>query len=271
MYDTSQKDRLYFEVQEEPRKLSFALISDEEMVYEIPVKLMGCPADYDRNFTISYLDVDKDTYVGEGDKKTPVVKGKENVDFKLENLTIPAGQVESKLKLTLYRTEELKSKYVSVKFKIAETEEFLPMDQDSTDMDYIISEQYELYVNDGEPVNPEWWAYSAGNLGWQMYIGKFYPEKYRVYLKLFHEIEDKNQALYEELVKQYGENLDNDGIRAAYFAYENPSMWANYVLIPLYNHFKAFYEENPDHPDAETFEDRGSLGQYWSNPMKLLR
>lgn len=90
-------------------------------------------------------------------------------------------------------------------------------------------------------------------------------------LELFKKTETLNPSFYETCVERYGENLDKEDIKASFFASENPSAWATFVLIPLREYFQAYYEEHPDDPNIEVFADRGAAKEYWGNPIKLLR
>ena len=81
----------------------------------------------------------------------------------------------------------------------------------------------------------------------------------------------KNPSLYEQLVAQYGENLDNEGLTVSFWASESPAMWATYVLLPLYNYYLDYYTAHPDDPNFETQGSSGTSGSYWRNPLSLLR
>ena len=152
-------------------------------------------------------------------------------------------------------------------------DEFVTMVQDSTDLVAIVSSEYEVLFNDGDPVCPVWWSAGAGYEGWQMLIGKFYVAKYRKFLDLFHEMEVTNPVIFAQMVEKYGYNLDNPDMEIAFYQKTDPAVWATYVLIPLYNYFKALYEANPEHPDAkiDTFADKGTAGTYWKDPVGQLK
>lgn len=72
MYDTSQKDHLYFEVTSALPQVSFSLIEDQQIEYNVAVKMMGMPVDYDRTFSIEYIGADPDETITVGTEKIPV-------------------------------------------------------------------------------------------------------------------------------------------------------------------------------------------------------
>lgn len=272
MYDTSQKDHLYMENLPSPPLVSFALVSDEELVHDVKVKMMGMPSEQDRSFTVEYLEPTVNA-IQSGTDVAEVFKAKAGTDFEAPSFILPAGAVETTLSFKLKRTADIKDKYASVRFRIVEDESFVPMTQDSTDLDAIVSSEYEVLFNDGEPVCPSWWSAGAGYEGWHMLIGKFYVAKYRKFLELFHAMEASNAAIYEQMVEKYGYNLDNADVELAFFQKYDPAVWATYVLIPMYNYFKELYENDPDHPDADidTFADKGTAGTYWKDPVGQLK
>ena len=275
LYDTSQKDRLYFEVLTSPEEVSFVYILDGTIEYKTTVRMMGMPVDYDRTFHIEYIPAEEGEMHNNGTADIPVLTAREGVDFKMGELVIPAGAVEADVNITLLKSDEMDDNYMKLTFKVVEDEEFLPMDPDSTDLRAIVSPQFSLLVNAGDPSCPYWWDASTSSndlFGWSMYVGRFYPDKFRKMLEYYQDIEEKNPSLYEQLVEKYGENLDNEGLKASFWVSENPAMWANYVLIPLYNYYLDYYKTYPKDPNFETLQDEsGTSGTYWKNPVGLLR
>ena len=275
MYDTSQKDHLYMENLPSAPVVSFALVADQELTHEVKVKMMGMPVEQDRQFTVEYLEPSAPAFQS-GETGVEIYKAQPGTDFEAPSFVIPAGAVEATLSFTLKRTETVKTKFASIRFRIVEDEEFLPMAQDSTDLDAIVSSEYEVLFNDGDPVCPAWWDSSSGStnlFGWNMNVGKFYVAKYRKFLELFHAMEEANPAIFEQMVAKYGYNLDNPDIEKVFFQKTDPAVWATYVLIPLYNYFKELYAADPEHPDAtiDTFASSGTAGTYWKDPVGLLK
>lgn len=268
MYDTSQKDRLYFEVPESPRNISFSLISDSEITYTIPVYLMGIPSDSDRNFSVEFLGVQEGETILVNDEEIPVVTAREGVDFEVGDCILPAGAVSTPLVLTIHRSPDMESSYFSIRCRIVEDGSFRAADQDSTELTAIMSREFQIYVSDSEPVCPEWWSNTV-KVGYNMYVGNFIPAKYRKFLELFHEIEEKNPTLYYQMVDRYGENIDNDGIKAGFFSTENPTVWATYVLCPLFDYYLEYYAEYPE--EQEKSGDVMNSNTSWRNPINLLR
>ena len=268
MYDTTQKDHLYVENLPTASTVSFALVDDLELTHNVKVKMMGMPVNTDRQFTVEFLEPSA-TYVD----TVEIYKAVAGTDFVAPSFVMPAGAVETTLSFTLKRTETIKEKFASIRFRIVEDDEFRPMAQDSTDLGAIVSSEYEVLFNDGDPVCPVWWSAGAGYEGWQMLIGKFYVTKYRKFLELFHDMETSNPAIFEQMVAKYGYNLDNPDMAVAFYQKSDPAVWATYVLIPLYNYFKALYEADPEHPEAtlDTFASSGTAGTYGKAPVGQLK
>ncbi|MCD8034003.1 MAG: DUF4843 domain-containing protein [Alistipes sp.] len=273
MYDPSQKDHLYFEITSLTPLVSFSLTTDQEIQYQAKVLMMGMPVDYDRTFTVSFPEIGDDEKVTVGTETMPVVKARPDTDYEIGSLTLPAGEVECSIPLTIHRQEVMKDKYVCIRFRITEDEEFLPLPADSSNLKKIKSPLFNLYINDGEPACPDWWDATAGSthlFGWTLYLGRFYPEKFRRMLDLYHNLEEKNPIFYQTCVDRYGENLDKEGITKNFFVSENPSAWASYILSPMYEYYKVYYAEHPDDPNVETMGS-GTSGNYWRDPIYLLR
>lgn len=83
MYDTSQKDHLYFEVTSALPQVSFSLIEDQQIEYNVAVKMMGMPVDYDRTFSIEYIGADPDETITVGTEKIPVITARSGTDFEI--------------------------------------------------------------------------------------------------------------------------------------------------------------------------------------------
>lgn len=255
--------------------VSFALVSDLELTHNVKVKMMGMPVNEDREFTVEFLEPSVAS-IQSGEQELEVYKAVAGTDFEAPSFVMPAGAVETVLSFNLKRTEAIKTKFASIRFRILENDEFRPMAQDSTDIKAIVSAEYEVMFNDGDPVCPAWWDSSSGStnlFGWNMNVGKFYVAKYRKFLELFHAMEEANPAIFEQMVAKYGYNLDNPDIETVFFQKTDPAVWATYVLIPLYNYFKDLYAANPEHPDAtiDTFASSGTAGTYWKDPVGLLK
>ncbi len=275
MYDTTQKDHLYMETLQTAPAVSFALVSDLELTHDVKVKMMGMPVNEDREFTVEFLEPSVAS-IQSGEQELEVYKAVAGTDFEAPSFVMPAGAVETVLNFSLKRTEAIKTKFASIRFRIIENDEFRPMAQDSTDIKAIVSAEYEVMFNDGDPVCPAWWDSSSGStnlFGWNMNVGKFYVAKYRKFLELFHAMEESNPVIFEQMVAKYGYNLDNPDIETVFFQKTDPAVWATYVLIPLYNYFKDLYAADPEHPDAaiDTFASSGTAGTYWKDPVGLLK
>ena len=271
MYDQEQKDHLYFEVTS-ATNVSFSLTDAKTMTQTVPVKMMGMPRDHERVISLKWLDPEK----AETEDGTGIVKAVEGTDFTVSDLVIPAGEICGNIVFTINRTEGMKTAIHDIRFSIAENDDFLPLKADSTSISKILTPVFDIKVSDGEPLCPDWWDATTGSSddlkGWTMYLGKYYPAKYRKMLEFYHNMKAKNPIFYEDCLAKYGENLDKKGITKSFFASENPAAWASYVLIPLCEYYKTWYNGNPDDPNVETIQTKsGTVGKYWRDPIALLR
>ena len=271
MYDQEQKDHLYFEVTS-ATNVSFSLTEATTMTQTVPVKMMGMPRDHERVISLTWLDPEK----AEAEDGTGIVKAVEGTDFTVSDLVIPAGEICGNIVFTINRTEGMKTAIHDIRFSIAENDDFLPLKADSTSISKILTPVFDIKVSDGEPLCPDWWDATTGSSddlkGWTMYLGKYYPAKYRKMLEFYHNMKAKNPIFYEDCLAKYGENLDKEGIKKSFFASENPAAWASYVLIPLCEYYKTWYSGHPDDPNVETIQTKpGTSGKYWRDPIALLR
>lgn len=271
MYDQEQKDHLYFEVTS-ATNVSFSLTDATTMTQTVPVKMMGMPRDHERVISLTWLDPEK----AEAEDGTGIVKAVEGTDFTVSDLVIPAGEICGNIVFTINRTEGMKTAIHDIRFSIAENDDFLPLKADSTSISKILTPVFDIKVSDGEPLCPDWWDATAGSgddlKGWTMYLGKYYPAKFRKMLEFYHDMKAKNPIFYEDCLAKYGENLDKKGITKSFFASENPAAWASYVLIPLCEYYKTWYSGHPDDPNMETIQTKsGTVGKYWRDPIALLR
>ncbi len=261
MYDVTQAGTIYFvkTTSADAPVCSFVFEAGDELTYEIPVKLMGMPRDYDREFTVVFKQ-DTMTTIKAGGVSYPVETAELGKDFDIGKLVIPADSIGGKIVFTLHRIPEMMNTYRSVLIEIGTNENFIPL----------YGDYYRFFISDGDVPLPTWWnnGGSGSNLveGWQMYVGKFFPEKFRLMLDYYWEMEKTQPEFYEEAVSKYGKYLDKEGITAGFYQKDNPAVWAKYVLIPLYEYYKA----NPI-PTDSPFAEEGNQGEFWRDPVSLYR
>ena len=119
MYDTAQKDHIYFQDREQTLVKSFALLADDEIKVEAPVYIMGDLSDKDRLFKIESVPSAEDDTIRFGGITYPVISAREGVDFEVGECVIPAGATSTKVTVTLKRQPEMKEGgYVRVLLKI---------------------------------------------------------------------------------------------------------------------------------------------------------
>ena len=282
MYDEGQMDHLYFCEGQQVHTASFSLIPENEIVVTTSVFMMGVPSDQDRTYSLETIPVPAGETFTTGGVSYPVVAARENIDYSLGRLVLPAGAVETTLEITLHRTPEmLEGNMLRVGLRIKDDGEFLAAPADSSRTTAIVTPEFYLFVNDGEPSCPSWWRASGGPLGWHWDFGRFFPDKYRRFLEYFHATEQTNPSFYNYCVAAYGYYLDtpdasyaSDGdterLMNTFWRKTYSSAWAKYVFIPLYNYYKEWYAQHPEDPNVEPMGP-GTINQGnksgWSDPM----
>lgn len=275
MYDTSQKDQLYFNESVQTHYSSFALLLDDTLTVTTTVYLLGQPSDVDRTYAVDVLSTapDGDT-LADGTTTYPVVPAVEGEDFFLDDLVIPAGATEATLSINILRTEKmLDSCYVRIALRLAENDEFDVMADDSTRTSSIITPSYYYYITDGEPSCPLWWKpTSTAATGWDYDLGNFYPDKFRRLLDYFHEAADQSPVFYEYAEETYGYYLDSETATTTtkWWRQKYMSAWCIYVFYPLYLYYYDYYAENPDDPNWEDLSATVNINSRvgWANPYE---
>ena len=105
MYDTSQKDKLYFKYENYPSldqylstDFSFALLDEsvKEVKKTVTVTLLGMPADRDRTFEVRAIHDTTSNYTTGGVQRE-LIDAIENEDYTIDRLIVPAGSVEGQI------------------------------------------------------------------------------------------------------------------------------------------------------------------------------
>ena len=206
MYDTDQKDHIYFQDRQQVLIKSFALLTDDEIGVEAPVYIMGTVSDQDRRFKLESVPSDEGDTIAFGGVTYPVVSAREGVDFEVGDCVLPAGATSTKVSVKLKRQPEMKEgAYVRVLLRLVPFENFEPLPADSSSSQSIRTPDFQVYVNDGDPACPSWWKPDTkSEPGWDYDLGNFYPDKFRKLLDLFHKTSETNPVFYEYCVAHYG-------------------------------------------------------------------
>lgn len=290
MYDTGQKDHIYFKDNLFTNTFSFSMIPDQEMEMTTLVYLMGRPSERERSYTVEALPCREGETLLVGGVEQEVLTAEQGTDYEIGGLSFPAGAVTSELRITLRRNPRMAGgRYCKIALRLQPNEDFDVLPYDGFRISEILNPVYELYVTDGEPACPTWWR-PANNKpeGWNFYLGSFYPDKYRKFLSLFHETETTCPAFYLAMEDMFGRNLDTPNVRkygdpklsdeknaekmlTMFWIRNYKNAWARYVFIPLYKYYIAYYAEHPDDPHYEKMGTEyvnltGMTG--WGNPME---
>lgn len=257
MYVTGQKDHIYFQDRIQTIMKSFALLSTDEIDVAANVYVMGNVSDVDRPFKVESVDTPAGTVLTFGGVEYPVISAREGVDFEVEDCVIPAGEVSTTINVRLKRQPEMKGgSYVRVHLRLVPYGNFEPLPADTINTT-VMSPEFQLYVNDGDPACPTWWRPASSKpAGWDYDLGNFYPSKFRKLLEFYHKTAETNPTFYEYCVAHYGENLDAepnaDNFKMTRFWRQTyMAAWASEVFCPLFEYYEQYYKDHPDDPNFE--------------------
>lgn len=257
MYDTGQKDHIYFQDRIQTIMKSFALLSTDVIDVAANVYVMGNVSDVDRPFKVESVDTPAGTVLTFGGVEYPVISAREGVDFEVEDCVIPAGEVSTTINVRLKRQPEMKGgSYVRVHLRLVPYGNFEPLPADTINTT-VMSPEFQLYVNDGDPACPTWWRPASSKpAGWDYDLGNFYPSKFRKLLEFYHKTAETNPTFYEYCVAHYGENLDAepnaDNFKMTRFWRQTyMAAWASEVFCPLFEYYEQYYKDHPDDPNFE--------------------
>lgn len=170
---------------------------------------------------------------------------------------IPAGEVSTTINVRLKRQPEMKGgSYVRVHLRLVPYGNFEPLPADTINTT-VMSPEFQLYVNDGDPACPTWWRPASSKpAGWDYDLGNFYPSKFRKLLEFYHKTAETNPTFYEYCVAHYGENLDAepnaDNFKMTRFWRQTyMAAWASEVFCPLFEYYEQYYKDHPDDPNFE--------------------
>lgn len=273
MYDTDQKDHLLFEKPTGHKTsvpfFSLTFFQDNVVEYKIPIFLMGMPSDKDRTFAVELIE-DTTKTVKVGDVEREVVNAIIGEDVEFSDVYFPANKVKTELTVKVHRNSKMVSKAVALYLRVKENDNFAPLASDS----------YKVYITDGEPSCPTWWIieYKGVVYQWHMYVGKFTSEKYRKFLEYYWDMERTNPLFYYAQEEKYGKYLDKklpnsvtgeltEDIKHGFFQSDNPTVWASYVLCPLFDYYVENYPDEEEYTTGNVATATGG----WKDPITLYR
>ena len=216
MYDPTQTDNIFFDYKNEKNvndsiiSFNFGYDIANEHIVDIPVTLMGMPADRDRTIDVKAVA-----------DSTEMVEG---THYTIERALLRAGRVNDTIKVKLLRPEDatFQERQLRLYLKISENSDLRPSGQKT----------FTVLGSDIRPTSrPAWWlTYSP------MPVYTF--ENAQLFFKYFYDLAPKaNKDVFDEMISKYGDYFvkgkSTQGPLAMYDAF-----LAQYVLIPMYNDTK---------------------------------
>ncbi|EJX05207.1 hypothetical protein, secreted [gut metagenome] len=182
LYDTGQKDSVFFEYVDAKNnpatsiEYAFNYNPDDFYMVEIPVTLMGMPANRERRIELNPVQ-----------DKTTMVEGKHYI---IESAVLPANAINSVVKVKLLREDvALQQQAFTLLLQIGENEDLRSVGQN----------QFQITYSDIRPtVRPEWWVDYAP-------FPEYTFENAQLFFKYFYELAPKlNPDTYKEMIERYG-------------------------------------------------------------------
>ena len=221
VYDLNQTDGVFLAYNEKTDSVfyNFGFDSKTEYVYNVTVKLMGMPRDYDR---IVKLKVNSGKYANE-----EFLAAKETYYELPSEITFPKDSVQTMIPVKLLRNAELEEVRAILTFEL----------EDSKDLLVKGHREFTITFDDKLPKTPAWWTTYD--------YGAFTKFKGQLFFKYFWEMEQENKYLFDKIVARWGRNLD-----------KTPNTYANNPLnvypyaFGMYVGMKM-WEYSEAHPELE--------------------
>ena len=219
LYDTNQKDSVFFEYRNDKNELVdqidyvFNFDIAQSHTIEVPIILMGMPKDYDR--TVSIIPVAEGTDMVEG------------INYTITNNIIPANAVKGKAHVNLLRglDPDILSGQKTLKITITENE----------DLKSVGENYFSISYSDIRPdIRPGWWLENE-------WIPVYSYETAQYFFDYFYRLApEANINIFNEIIDTYGDYfVKGASVRGPFTMYAG--FLRQYVLIPLYN----------DHPELD--------------------
>lgn len=180
-YDLSQKDGVFI-FGRDSVFYNFGFDTKTEFVYNVELRLIGMPRDYDRLVKINVI---SDKYATEN-----IVAAKDVYYEIPKEFIFPKNAVKADIPVKLLRNKDLENIRAILAFEIEKTEDLLIRG----------NSKYSITFDDKIPETPVWWA----DYKW----GAFSKLKGQLFFKYFWEMEKENKYLYDKIVQRWGVNLD---------------------------------------------------------------
>lgn len=215
LYDTGQTDAVFFQYKDvkgdvvDSVNYVFNYETADSHSIELPVMLMGMPADHDRK-------VDIHAVPGTGDMQP-------GVHYIIENAVLPAHAVRTVVTVKLLRGNdpEIRTSSKQVVLQIGEGQDLKGVGRNA----------FRITYSDIRPtIRPDWWATTAA-------LPVYSFENAQLFFKYFYKYAPQgNPDIFEEMVERYG----NFFAKASKF--QGPMVMYGdflkmYVLMPLYRDY----------------------------------
>ncbi len=212
------KTGLYF--QRDSITYSFGVTPLEVTTYtlQVPLKVMGNKSSSQRAFKV---EIDNE-----------LTTATQSVHFEIDNNPIVgADSINAYINLTINRGAIEGNESYKVGLKLIENENFKPVNEDYKS----------AVIHFNNRVDPPDWKDWQGKPTWPNYkLGAWNPLTYIKFIELFRDMKNTAPATYENMVKEFGEDLKNVEFG---WAWDYDKSLTKYVLNPMYQYFMVEHPE----------------------------
>lgn len=226
-YDTEKKDCIYMLYGDTIEYAMVAGAPEQEYEYGLAVQVMGMPKPYERNLRLEVID--------------SLTTAKEGLHYQLKKDNIfPRDTAYSNIYITLFKDKDpgLRENPVVLALRLAESEDFrvVPVEKRFTEL--------YLFVSVTPAPKPGWWL--------DQDLGEYTEQAAFMFMKFFHEMEQKNPVVYKRITDKYGVDLKYvTGFALWQFWNNNRIVIHKYVIRPLYDYYQDHPEPGVNIPEPQ--------------------
>lgn len=217
LYDHELKDGVYFP--SDSLGFQFGLSKGEDFDYSIPVRVLGTPKDYDREFEVLILN----------DQTT----AKKGLQYDIPTkFTIQADSVSGRIPIVLHRYSdpEMSEKAFVLMLRLVENKNFR----------VVVRSDCKFEFSDKDLPRPRWWS--------EYYFGNYSQLLMTDIFHYYWEMETTHPSLFERISAEYGRNLE----RAWSFPFQQAIAFVKYIITPIYYYYLEHPHPNVNVPDPAT-------------------
>lgn len=205
IYDKDAKDKLFFT--KDTLRFTYGLTRDQDVDLNVKVGLIG------------FVDQSQDKMfrIGVVKEQTTATAG--------EHFTVAETNIISKdsaaayIPLDFHKQNLEKNKEYALTLQLVENENYTPTD----------IRQCVILFSNKDIDAPVWWRSDK--------LGEYNQEKLILFVDYYHQAKDKSPVIYNLILKEWGENLDQGSSINLLTIYQYQGFLNRYILTPMYDYY----------------------------------